>query len=62
MARLARARALFNGREFVVPDDLKALAVPALAHRLVLDTRAQYAGADRAGIVREITDNTPLPR
>jgi MoxR-like ATPase len=62
LARLARARALFHGREFVVPDDLKALAVPALAHRLVLDTRAQYAGADRAGILREITENTPIPR
>ncbi len=62
LARLARARALMNGRDFVLPDDLKVLAVPALAHRLVPDTRARYAGADRAGIVEEIIRATPLPR
>ncbi len=62
LARLARARALYLGRDFVVPDDLKALAVPVLSHRLVLDTRARYAGADREAIVRELLDATAVPR
>ncbi len=61
-ARLARARALLSGRDFVIPDDLKALAEPALAHRLVLDTRAKYAGADKRGIMAEIVGSTPVPR
>lgn len=62
LAALARARALFQGRDYVLPDDLKALAVPALAHRLVLDTRARYAGADRATLIEDIVSRTPLPR
>ena len=61
-ARLARARALLKGRDFVIPDDLKALAEPALAHRLVLDTRAKYAGVDKRGVILDILGQTPLPR
>ena len=49
-------------RSYVVPDDIHALAIPALAHRLVLDTRAKYAGADRVAIVREICAATAIPR
>lgn len=62
LARLARARALARGRDFVVPDDVLGLAVPVLAHRLMLDTRARYAGADRVAIIREIAAAVPLPR
>lgn len=62
LSRLARARALLKGRDYVLPDDLKALAVPALAHRLVLDTRARYAGADKAGVIADVVAQTPLPR
>ena len=61
-ARLTRARALMEGRDYVIPDDIKALARPALAHRLVPDARARYAGADRLGIIDEIVERTPLPR
>lgn len=62
LARISRARALAKGRDFVVPEDIQSLAVPVLAHRLMLDTRARYAGADRVAIIREITAATPLPR
>lgn len=62
LSRLARARALLRGRDYVLPDDLKALAVPALAHRLVLDTRARYAGADKSGVIDDVVAQTPLPR
>ncbi|MFT4979522.1 MAG: MoxR-like ATPase [Myxococcota bacterium] len=62
LSRLARARALMQGRDYVLPDDVKALAVAALSHRLVLDTRARYAGADKAGVVEDVLTQTPLPR
>jgi MoxR-like ATPase len=61
-ARLARARALIAGRAFVLPEDLKALAVPVLAHRLVLDTRARYAGSDKRTLVTELVGQVPVPR
>ena len=61
-ARMARARALLRGRDYVLPDDLKILAVPVLAHRLVLDTRARYAGVDRQALVREICAAIAVPR
>ncbi len=62
LGRMARARALFQGRDFVIPDDVQQLAVPVLAHRLVLDTRAKYAGADRVALVNELLKQLPLPR
>jgi MoxR-like ATPase len=62
LARMARARALSKGRDFVLPEDLKALAVSVLAHRLVLDTRARYAGVDKHSLVRDIVSSVPVPR
>jgi MoxR-like ATPase len=61
-ARLARARALLRGRAFVLPEDLKALALPALAHRVVLDTRAKYAGGDKKALMGDILNQVPVPR
>ena len=61
-ARMARARALLHGRDYVLPDDLKALAEAVLAHRMVLDTRARYAGIDRRQLITEICKSVPLPR
>jgi MoxR-like ATPase len=60
--RMARARALAQGRDFVLPEDLKALAVPVLTHRLVLDTRARYAGTDKQSLTRDLVSAVPLPR
>jgi MoxR-like ATPase len=60
--RMARARALAGGRDFVLPEDLKAMAVPVLTHRLVLDTRARYAGTDKQALTRDIVSAVPLPR
>ncbi|MBI5546635.1 MAG: MoxR family ATPase [Deltaproteobacteria bacterium] len=62
LARMAQARALLKGRDYVLPEDLKALAVPVLAHRLVLDTRAKYAGTDRRELMTELAGTVPLPR
>ena len=61
-ARMARARALFRGRDYVLPEDLKALAGPVLAHRLILDTRAKYGGVDRLQLVKDLCAAVPVPR
>jgi MoxR-like ATPase len=61
-ARMARARAVLRGRTYVLPEDIKTLTVPVLAHRLVLDTRARYSGADKRNIVSEIAGSVPVPR
>lgn len=58
----ARARALAGGRDFLVPDDVKQLAVPALAHRLVLDAKSKYAGTRKEAVIEEVLRETPVPR
>jgi len=60
--RLCRARAACSGRDFVTPDDVKVLAVPALAHRLVLSTDYELRGLGREAIVQEILNETPVPK
>jgi MoxR-like ATPase len=54
--RAAQARALMSGRDYAVPEDVKTEAVPALAHRLGLETKARYSGVSRDSVVREILD------
>jgi MoxR-like ATPase len=58
--RIVQARALVSGREHAVPEDVKSVAVPALAHRLALDTKATYAGLQKEDVVREILDAVPV--
>ena len=62
LMRVARARALLEGRLFVTPDDVRAVAVPVLAHRLQLAGAARAAGDGAAGIVDELVARTPVPR
>ena len=57
----AQGRAAMNGRDYVLPDDIKDLAVPVLAHRLIAETSTQLRGQATAQIVREITETTPVP-
>jgi MoxR-like ATPase len=59
--RAAQARALLEGRSFVVPEDVKAEAVPVLAHRLGLETKARYTGVKKEDVVRELLGSTPVP-
>jgi MoxR-like ATPase len=60
--RAAQAEALLDGRDYVVPDDLKGLAVPVLAHRLVTKSYRQHERPDAADtIVHDILGQTPLP-
>jgi MoxR-like ATPase len=61
LLRLARARAAIEGRDFVVPDDVKSVAVAALAHRLVLRPELWVRRIDADDVVRRILDAVPAP-
>jgi MoxR-like ATPase len=61
LQRAARAQAASLGREYVVPDDIKALAAPVLGHRLVLTPEAQLSGATAADILDEVLRLVPVP-
>jgi MoxR-like ATPase len=61
LLRVAKARALSEGRAFVSPDDVRAVAEPVLAHRLILAPEARSAGVDGARLVREALERTPVP-
>ncbi|MFI0844035.1 AAA family ATPase [Mesorhizobium sp. IMUNJ 23232] len=62
LARAARARAALDGRNYVIPDDVKTLAVPALRHRVVLSPAAQIDGREVEQIVADLVDVTEAPR
>jgi MoxR-like ATPase len=62
LIRCGRARALTEGRDFVLPDDIKALAVPVLAHRLTLSAESELEGASELRIVESIIARTEAPR
>ncbi len=61
LIKLARARATIAGRGYVIPDDVKAVAVPALAHRVVLLPELWVRGADSASVVAECLATVPTP-
>jgi MoxR-like ATPase len=62
LLKLARCRAALQGRDFVVPDDVKAVAVPALAHRLVLRPELWVQRISAEDVVRGVLDVVPTPR
>jgi MoxR-like ATPase len=61
LLRVAKARALFHGREYVAPEDVKAVAPAVLAHRLILGPDARSSGMDAEALVRDVVDHTPVP-
>nr|WP_312865981.1 MoxR family ATPase [Saccharothrix violaceirubra] len=62
LVRAARAQAALSGRDFVVPDDIHVVAVPVLAHRLVLTAEAQAARRSSADLVRGLLQRVPVPQ
>lgn len=60
--RASQAHALLNNRSFITPDDVRDLAVPVLAHRLVLDTKSKYAGHAAESVIQETLTKIPVPR
>jgi MoxR-like ATPase len=61
LLRAAKARAAIDGRDYAIPDDAKALAVPVLAHRLVLDAEAELADRDPRSVVEAVADGVAAP-
>jgi MoxR-like ATPase len=62
LAAASRGFAVLQGRDFVIPDDVKALALPVLRHRLTMSPSAEIEGLTTDRIVREILDQMPAPR
>ena len=62
LATAARALAAINGRDFVLPDDVKSMAIPALRHRLLLAPGAEIEGTTTESVIRHILDQVPAPR
>jgi MoxR-like ATPase len=62
LAAGSRAYAALQGRDFVIPDDIKTLAVPLMRHRVVLSPLAEIEGQSADRILREILDRTAAPR
>lgn len=62
LQKLSRARALLSGRDFVIPDDVKSFAVPALAHRMIVKPEPWIRGVRGADIVRTAVDSTTVPK
>jgi len=59
--RASQVWAAMHGRDFVLPDDIKRLAGPVLAHRLIASLEARLRGRDAATIVQSILDSVPVP-
>lgn len=60
--RCAQVRAFLNERTFVLPEDVRALVIPVLAHRLTLDTKARYGGILPQQLLEEALEQLPVPR
>ena len=59
--RTGQARAAMLGRDYVIPDDIKALAMPTLAHRLIVSPSARLKDVTGEAVVREILSTLPVP-
>jgi MoxR-like ATPase len=62
LASAARAHAALDGRDYVIPDDVKALAVPVLRHRVILSPAAQIDGRQVEQVVENLVATTEVPR
>jgi MoxR-like ATPase len=61
LLRVAKARALFDERDYAVPDDVKAVAEAVISHRLILAPEARAAGLSGSDLVRDAVEKTPVP-
>ena len=59
--RLGQARAAMAGRDYVLPDDVKALAIPALSHRIIIGPAARIKEIEPDSIIQDIVAETPVP-
>lgn len=59
--KAAQATALLDGQDFVTPENVQEIAVPVIAHRLVLESQARFGGLTNSGIVSEILKRVQVP-
>jgi MoxR-like ATPase len=59
--KAAQAAALFDGLEYVTPEQIQEMAVPVIAHRLVVEPQARFSGATAEGVVRDIVKKVSVP-
>ncbi len=59
--KTAQARAAIQGRDYVIPDDIKALAEPALAHRLIVSPAARLKNVDPRAVIDELIHSVAVP-
>ncbi len=59
--KLARAAAALDGRDYVIPDDVKRFAVPVLSHRLILQPEYWMSQSVNADVIRDVVEKTPVP-
>ncbi len=61
LMKTAQALALFDGYEFVIPEQIQELAVPVIAHRLVMEPQARFSGRTTVAVVEEVLTTIPVP-
>jgi MoxR-like ATPase len=61
LMKAAQALALFDGLEFVTPEHIQEMAVPVIAHRMVMEPQERFSGRTAAGVVAEILRKLPVP-
>jgi MoxR-like ATPase len=61
LMKAAQALALFDGLDFVTPDQIQEVAVPVIAHRLVLEAQARFSGLNARGVVEQIVKKVRVP-
>ncbi len=61
LQRLGQAKAIIDDRDYVLPDDIKALAYPALGHRIILNAQARVKGVTAAQVVDDVLKELPVP-
>jgi MoxR-like ATPase len=61
LMKIAQALALFDGFDFVTPEQIQSLAIPVIAHRLVLEPQVRFSGVNARGIVEEILNKLKVP-
>jgi MoxR-like ATPase len=58
--RMIQSRAFVSGRDYAIPEDVKATALVSMPHRLALETKAKYSGVLEVDVVREVLDSVPV--
>ena len=61
LSRCAQAKAFIAGRSFVLPDDVKAITVNVLAHRIIPDNKSKYSGISKATIIKDVLERIETP-